>query len=97
MIFLDSHERFRLLDNEALGMHLCMISRKVLHQLFLEILRLLYLSMSQGSRLESRSFANWKLANLYRQTFRGIAGLGKIPHMNSYELMDISRVYRVKQ
>ena len=37
---LDNHGRFHLLGSVALGIHLCMISRKALHQLFQEILGL---------------------------------------------------------
>ena len=37
MISLDNHERFCLLGIEVEGMHLCMISRNTLHQLFQEI------------------------------------------------------------
>ena len=38
MILLDNHGRFLLLGSEALGIHLCMTSRKALHQLFQEVL-----------------------------------------------------------
>ena len=60
-------------------MHLRMISRNALHRLFQEIFGLLSTRMSAGSRSESSSFTNEKLAWLYCQTFRGIAGVGRGP------------------
>ena len=79
MIFLDNHGRLRLLGNDALGMHICMMSRKALLQLFHEVLGSLSTRMSEGRRLESRSFASGKSAWIYCQTFRWIAGLGRRP------------------
>ena len=49
IISMDNHRRFHLLGNEALGMHLYMISRKALHQSFQEILGLLSTRMSEWS------------------------------------------------
>ena len=49
IISMDNHRRFHLLGNEAIGMHLYMISRKALHQSFQEILGLLSTRMSEWS------------------------------------------------
>ena len=69
IILLDNHGRFLLLGSEALGMHLCMTSRKALHQLFQEVLGSPSTSMPEGSRLERSSSARVKFACLYRQIF----------------------------